>query len=352
MNAGPRIGTLPSGARDAISDVTDVTVGHATISDGNVETGVTVVVPHNGNVYLEKVPAASCVLNGFGKTVGLIQVDELGVLETPIALTNTFSVGTVATALIRRTAKRMQSDGATLVTLNPVVAECNDRYLNDIHAFAVSDQHVEEAFARAAAEFDRGSVGAGRGMSCFGLKGGIGTASRVVRVADNDYTIGALVLANFGRLPQLIVAGRRVGPLLETRVAAKQTMEQGSVIVVLATDAPVDARQLRRIAFRASAGIGRTGGVFGHGSGDIAIAFSTSSRVAEGVTPAIAMRPTLAEPLLDPLFDATAESTEQAIVDALFSATTVVGHDGHVRHAFVDVAPDWEALIRDPDAFT
>ena len=341
----PRIGDLPSGPRDSIADVDGVTVGHCTLDAGSVQTGVTVITPHAGNAFLEKVPAAACVMNGFGKTAGLVQLMELGVLESPIALTNTFAVGAVLTALVRRSVATTPEIGRTLSTVNPVVAECNDGYLNDLQAFAVGEPHVDQACESAATTFARGAVGAGRGMSCFGLKGGIGSASRTAIIDASPFTIGVLVLANFGRLPQLTLAGRRIGSSLAHRLAQSMaTAEQGSIIVVVATDAPVDARQLRRIAFRTSAGIARTGGTFGHGSGDIAIAFSTAERIAEQPVASIGFPHVLAEPLLDPLFEAVADATEQAIVDALFSATTVRGRDGHVRLALADVAPDWLAL--------
>jgi D-aminopeptidase len=344
----PRIGELPPGERDSISDVPGVMVGHATIDDGPRQTGVTMIVPHPGNLFLEKVPAAAYVLNGFGKTVGLVQLMELGALESPIALTNTFAVGTVATALIRHAVAATPEIGRSMSTVNAVVTECNDGYLNDLAAFAVGDAHCDAALATASADFERGSIGAGRGMSCFGLKGGVGTSSRVATIDGMPYTLGALILANFGRAPQFTLAGRCVGPALAARVAEAATdaapTERGSIIVVLATDAPIDSRQLRRIALRAGAGIARTGSNFGHGSGDIVIAFTTADRIPERAVAALRARHILAEPRLERLFDAAAETTEQAILDALFSAITVKGRDGHVRRCLLDVAPDWASL--------
>jgi len=292
------------------------------------------------------------VLNGFGKTAGLMQLAELGSLESPIALTNTFAVGTVVTALTRQAVAATPGIGRALPTVNPVVAECNDGHLNDLAAFAVTEAHCAAALAAVGNVFPRGAVGAGRGMSCFGLKGGIGTASRLVSDAGDAYTLGALVLANFGRIAQLTLGGRRVGPAIAARLAATvthdaagaaSTAELGSIVVVLATDAPVDARQLRRIAFRASAGIARTGGAFGHGSGDVAIAFSTADRIPARGAPTRTCE-VLAEERLDGLFEAAAEATEQAIVDALFCAVTVAGRDGRVRRALLDVAQDWATL--------
>ena len=273
-----------------------------------------------------------------------MQLNELGVLETPIALTNTFSVGTVATAQIRAAVAAHPGIARTTTSVNPLVFECSDAYLSDMQALAVKESHYAEAFAAAASDFARGSVGAGRGMSCFGLKGGIGSASRRAAAAGHEYALGALVLANFGKLESLTLAGRRIGPALARRLASPAPQrDSGSIIVILATDAPLDHRQLRRVATRAGAGIARTGSFYGHGSGDIALAFSTAQTVAhEG--PSVQAFQTLTEPLLDPLFEAAAEATEQAIVDALWSAETVTGFRDHVRRALIEVAPDWTAL--------
>jgi D-aminopeptidase len=344
MSAGPRIGVLTPGPRDTIADVAGVTVGHCTLASGDVQTGVTVVLPHTGDPFLLKVPAAAVVINGFGKSVGLLQVNELGVLETPIALTNTFSVGTVATAQIRAAIAAHPAIARTTTSVNPLVFECSDAFLADMQALSITDAHYGEALAAATSEFARGSVGAGRGMSCFGLKGGIGTASRITTVEQHAFALGVLALANFGKLESLTLAGRRIGPVLAQRLAdAAPQRDRGSIIVIIATDAPLDHRQLRRIATRAGAGIARTGSYYGHGSGDIALAFSTAEFVPHD-DDAVQRRATLAEPLLDTLFDATAEATEQAIVDALFSAETVTGFHGHTRRALLDVAPDWAVL--------
>jgi D-aminopeptidase len=341
----PHVGRLSSGPRGTLADVAGVTVGHATLVTGDLQTGVTVVRPHAGDAYDQKVPTAAIVINGFGKSVGLIQVDELGVIETPIALTNTFSVNTVATAQIRAAIAAHPDIARDTPSVNPLVLECSDAYLSDMQALAIEETHYLQALHATAPDFARGAVGAGRGMSCFGLKGGIGTASRSARIAGRGYVLGALVLANFGRLEALIVAGRHVGPALAQRLQQRGTQrDQGSIIVVLATDAPLDHRQLRRVAMRAAAGIGRTGGYYGHGSGDIALAFSTASTVAHAPAEPVATRAVLAEALLETLFEATAEATEQAILDALFQAETVTGFRGHTRYALTDIAPDWRDL--------
>ena len=333
----PRIGTLACGPRDSIADVSGVTVGHATLADGSVQTGVTVIRPHAGDAYREPLPAASAVLNGFGKTTGLLQLDELGMLESPIALTNTIAVGTIATAMIRHAVAANPAIGRTSPTLNPVVAECNDGWLNDLHAFAVGEAHYRLAYDAATADFGQGAVGAGRGMSCFELKGGIGSSSR--RTSDDRWIAGALVLANFGRLAQLTIGGVPIGRKLV--VASRNAhADDGSIIVVLAVDAPLFDRQLRRLAFRAGAGIARTGANFAHGSGDIAIAFATAEPIARRARNATT-RMTIGDDALDPLFDAAAEATEQAIVHALFAAETVEGRDGHVRTSITERLSDW-----------
>jgi D-aminopeptidase len=306
---------------------------------------VTVVRPHRGDPFIDKVPAAAVVINGFGKSAGIMQVNELGVLETPIALTNTFAIGTISTAQIRLACEAHPGIARTTTSVNPLVFECSDAYLNDMQAIGVTEAHYREALATADSAFERGCVGAGCGMSCFGLKGGIGTSSRVVTVAQKPYTVGVLVLANFGRLENLTVAGRRIGPQLAQRLRGMTPQrDQGSIIVVVGTDAPLDHRQLRRIGTRTAAGIGRTGSYYGHGSGDVALAFSTAATVPHDSRAPLLAQTVLAEPLLELLFDATAEATEAAIVDALFSATTVKGFQGHIRHALTEIAPDWEDL--------
>lgn len=337
----PHIGALPAGARNSITDVPGVTVGQCTLADGACQTGVTVVLPHSGNLFTDKVPAAATVLNGFGKSVGLVQVEELGVLETPIALSNTFAVGALSQAQIRQAIAANPEIGRAWPTVNPLVFECNDGYLNDIQAMAVQEAHYAQACAAASVDFAQGAVGAGRGMSSFGLKGGIGSASRQV----GEYHVGVLVQANFGTLPNFTVAGARLGSVLaerlqaHTQAPAESGPEKGSIIMILATDAPLDARQLRRLSLRAGAGLARTGSVFGHGSGDIALAFSTAYTVPQQAgtpMPALAM---LHETGLDALFHAAADSVEQAILHALWQAETVHGRDGHQRVALRELMP-------------
>lgn len=344
MPAPPRVGTLRSGLHNLISDVAGVSVGHATLDQGNVQTGVTVVRPHPGDVFLDKVPAAVTVLNGFAKSIGLEQVRELGLLETPLGLTNTFSVPAVAQAQIRQAIAMHPEIGRALPTVNALVFECNDGYLNDIQAMAVEARHYQSAHDMADPVFQQGSVGAGRGMSCFQLKGGIGSASRLTPedAAGVAHTVGVLVLANFGKLPMLTVAGHSVGrALAQPEASIDNEPEKGSIILIVATDAPLDARQLRRLSLRAGAGLARTGSVFGHGSGDVALAFSTAYTVPSDTTRATPDVRMLHDAALDPLFLACAEAAEQAVVNALWHAQTVIGRDGNVRYGVRDHIPDW-----------
>jgi D-aminopeptidase len=240
-------------------------------------------------------------------------------------------VGTAATALARRAVAENPGIGRRTSTVNPVVFECNDGFLNDIQGFHVAEADVLAALDSCGADFARGAVGAGRGMSAYGFKGGIGTASRVVALDGARFHLGALVLANFGRMPDLLVDGRKVGR--ERASASGATPERGSVIVVLATDVPLEHRQLRRVATRAVVGLVRTGSFLGHGSGDIALAVSTAEPIRHAERADIVARRALNEQRIDALFRAAAESTEDAVLDALFSAEDVVGRDGNARTA-------------------
>lgn len=311
--------SLPAGKHNRISDVPGIRVGHATLSDGDIQTGFTAIIPGNDNHFTHPLPCAAAVLNGFGKSAGLVQIEELGTLETPILLTNTLAVGTGFSALVAHAIDANPDIGREQSTVNPVVLECNDGYLNDIQRPALTCEHARQALICAESAFARGAVGAGRGMSCFGLKGGIGTASRTI----GAHTLGVLVLANFGRLPDLRLDGLLIGPYLQSHSAPQN--ERGSIILVIACDAPLDARQLKRIARRTAAGLGRTGSHLGHGSGDIALAFSTCRNV-----------PPLADSELDDYFRAAADATEYAVLDALLSADGVTGFRGHSRDSLRD----------------
>jgi D-aminopeptidase len=331
---GIRIGILPPGAANAVTDVGGVRVGHTTLVEGDdVRTGVTVIVPHGGNVFREKVPAAVFVANGFGKLTGISQVQELGTLETPIALTGTLNTFSVADALVDWTLSRPGNE--KVESVNPVVGECNDGYLSDARRRPVSRNHALAAIAAAAeGVVAEGSVGAGTGTRCLGWKGGIGTSSRRLPGKLGGWTLGVLVQTNFSGV--LTVAGAPVGVELGRHVyrAELEPPERGSCMIVVATDAPVDARQLRRLAARTPMGLARAGAFASSGSGDYAIAFTThpGCRVgadASGVRSALA----LADDDLSPLLLAAVEATEEAVINSLCAATTVSGLGGHTAEA-------------------
>jgi D-aminopeptidase len=335
-NARPRAralgiapGVFSPGPLNAITDVAGVRVGHLTLIEGeSVRTGATAIVPHGGNLFQEKVPAAVVVGNGFGKLVGSTQVNELGQLETPIILTNTLNVWEAAAALADYTLA--QPGNEDVRSVNPVVGETNDGYLNDIRRRGLRREHFLAALrAASTGPVEEGSVGAGTGTVAFGWKGGIGTASRRLPAKLGGYTMGVLVQTNFGG--SLTVDGVPVGKELG-RYAFKELVEgDGSCMMVVATDAPLDARQLRRLAARALAGMARTGASFSHGSGDYVIAFSTAASVRvshESATPT-AQVTLVRDDKLSPLFQAAAEATEEAILNSLLRATTVRGHQDH-----------------------
>jgi D-aminopeptidase len=329
---GLAVGSLPPGPRNLITDIPGVTVGHTTLTEGDQRTGVTAILPHPGNLFRDKPVAAADVLNGFGKSIGLMQIEELGQLETPILLTNTLSVGTCGNALIRRAIAENPDIGRRTSTVNAVVGECNDGYLSDIQAMAVTEAHAHAALDSATADFATGAIGAGAGMSCFGLKGGIGSSSRQIKLDRTIHHIGVLVLANFGRAGDLrLPDGRRIAP------TAEPNAERGSVIIVVATDIPLEHRQLRRVIRRAGAGLAWAGSFWGNGSGDLAIGFTTANRIDHDAKPDLTPQRVLNENRIDKLFQATAEATYEAILDALAASPTTTGRDGHSRQGLRDL---------------
>ena len=334
---GVVIGILPPGPLNAITDVAGVRVGHRTIVEGSdVRTGVTAVVPHAGNLFQEKVPAAIVVGNGFGKLIGSTQVEELGALETPVILTNTLSAFAAADALV---AYMLSLEGNEDVrSVNPVVGETNDGYLNDIRARRVRREDVLAAIQSArGGPVEEGSVGAGAGTRCLGWKGGIGTASRRLPQRLGGFTLGALVQSNFGGILTINGApvGRELGRYYLQEELGETAPADGSCMIVLATDAPLDARQLRRLARRAFLGLAAVGSPMTHGSGDYVIAFSTapSVRVRHTSDRRFDERRLLRDEFLSPLFQAAREATEEAILNSLFKATTVRGFRGRVTEA-------------------
>jgi D-aminopeptidase len=327
---GIKTGILSPGKHNAITDVKYVMVGHKTIIKGNdVRTGVTAILPHSGNIFQEKVAAAIYVANGFGKLIGSTQVEELGVIETPIILTNTLNVFLVADALIDYTLK--QKGNEQVGSINPIVGETNDGYLNNIQARAVTKHDVWDAIANANFNaVEEGSVGAGTGTVCFGFKGGIGTASRVLPESKGGWTVGVLVQTNFGGI--LEIDGAPVGKELGKYYLKNEVEnEDGSCMIVVATDAPLSVRNLKRLAKRAILGLAKTGGFCSNGSGDYVIAFSThpSCRVLHKDQNRTRSIEILYNDQMSPLFLAAVEATQEAIYNSLFMATTVKGWQGH-----------------------
>ena len=329
------IGHLPHGPLNKISDVPGVTVGHCTLADGDVQTGVTALLPHPGDLFHEKLLAASHVINGFGKTTGLVQINELGTLETPILFTNTLSVGTAETALVKYMLAQNPDICETTGSVNPVVCECNDSGLNDIRGLHVTEQNVFDALADCKADFAEGAVGAGRGMRCHGLKGGIGSASRVVELDGKNYTIGSLVLSNHAMFDDLIVGGTPIQQLLEAHIPPHE--DKGSIITVLATDIPLSERQLRRLCHRALVGLSRTGSYCGNGSGEIVIAFTTANRVPHYSEKALLPMTLLHDDAINPLFRAVAECVEESVLSSLLHAETVTGNHGQTFHSLTEL---------------
>lgn len=360
------IGSLKKGKKNLITDVEGVMVGHVTLDKDNIKTGVTAILPHRGNIFQQKVMAASHVINGFGKSVGLVQIDELGSIETPIILTNTLSVGTSLNALTKYMLEQNNDIGVTTGTVNCTICECNDGHLNDIRGMHVKEKHILQAIQNASETFEEGAVGSGTGMVCYKLKGGIGSSSRIISLDGKDYTVGSLVMTNHGLKKDLTINGDNVGRRIEylekldnldgkgnyiniidnneklikvqsnkvvlekNNLINKDDAEKGSIIVIIATDIPLSERQLKRVCVRSMAGIARTGSNFGNGSGDICIAFTNSNIINHYNKKAINTYNSVNDNNIDLIFRATIESVEESIISSLCHAKTTVGRDGHV----------------------
>jgi D-aminopeptidase len=332
------IGKYQPGPRNAITDVAGVKVGHVTLVQGEgklmpgkgpVRTGVTVIIPRD-DVWHNKVPAGAFVLNGTGEMTGLAWIAESGFLEYPIALTNTLNVPRVANGVMTWMIQQYPGIGITDDTLTPVVAECDDSRLNDSQGRHVTEADVITALDTASnGSVTEGAVGAGTGMVSYGFKGGIGTSSRRVSDQEGGYTVGILVNANHGRREELMVEGIPVGKRYDLDDHAAVSGSEGSIIVVIATDAPLDARQLGRLAKRAALGLARTGSTARHGSGDFMLAFSTGNTIPHYPEALTFPMTRMADTHLNPLFTAAVEATEEAIVNALTMATTTIGRDDH-----------------------
>jgi D-aminopeptidase len=357
-------GILQPGRLNSITDVAGVRVGHETVIRGDsVRTGVTAILPHDGNIFREKVPGAIFVQNGFGKLTGISQVNELGEIETPILLTNTLSVHRVADALVDYV---LSSPGnEEVVSVNPVVAETNDGFLNDIRLRQIGREEALSALHNAVSgPVQEGSIGAGTGIVTFGYKGGIGTSSRILPASLGNYTVGVLVQANFDGILSINGApvGRELGKYYlkeETEVESLHTgahSPEGSVVVVVATDAPVDSRNLRRLASRSLLGIARTGSISANGSGDYAISFSPHQnvRIMEDETARSRVTEFLGNESMSPLFLAAVEATEEAVYNSLFKASTMRGREGRIVEALpidstLDILHKYNAMVKEQD---
>ncbi|MBS4913487.1 MAG: P1 family peptidase [Veillonella sp.] len=333
------LGRLPTGPRNTITDVSGVQVGHYTLDEGNVHTGATVIMPGVGNPFTNKYTAAAYVQNGFGKTCGISQIEELGSLETPIALTNTLNVGKVSDALNQYILAICEADGTDVRSINPVVGECNDSRLNDIGKRPIGYDEVKAAIDSSGTTFDQGDVGAGRSTVCFGFKGGIGSASRQIVLDGQTYTVGVLVQSNFGATEDFVLNGQPVGRWWIDRrenEAAISECDQGSIMVVVATDLPVNSRQLQRIIRRAGVGIMRTGAYVGHGSGEVMIGFTTVNRIPlKG--PVFRTETVICDSELNPAFLAVAEATYEAILNSMIAAKAAKSESGEVYESLAHV---------------
>lgn len=322
-----------SGALNKITDLKGVTVGHKTVDEGNIHSGVTVIVPIEENVFYNKPTAACYVLNGFGKSVGLIQIEELGTLESPIALTNTLSVGAVMDAVTKRAVRESAKLGKYLRSVNTVVCECNDSNINDICGFGINESHVEEAFANAMADFEEGAVGAGRGMTCHGVKGGIGSASRIISLDGVDYTVGILLMSNHGAMRDLTLDGVNVGEKIANGIDEN---DKGSIIVIMATDLPLSSRQIKRALKRISTALARVGSRIGHGSGEVFIGFTTANISKSDSTESIVTYKQIAEGKIDVLFRAVSEATEDALLKSMLLSQQSATRDGKTVHSLAE----------------
>lgn len=327
LDLGVKIGILEHGEKNSITDVENVSVGHVTIVEGDgklkigsgpIRTGVTAILPHQENIFEKKVTGSVHVLNGFGKAIGFLQVSELGVIESPILLTNTLNSWTVADALIDYTTAETQG----VFSFNPIVGECNDSFLNDIIGRHVKSSHVISAIKNAKLDsIDEGPIGAGTGMTGFGWKGGIGTSSRICQIDSSKYTVGCLTLTNTGDPREFRIGGIRIGQeLLPPQSDFDPSKPGGSIIMIIATDAPVTSRQLGRIGRRAALGLARAGGIADHSSGDFIIAFSNSEKPK-----------TLDDSQLIPLMRGAIETTEESVINSVLKSDTMTGRDGNTR---------------------
>lgn len=341
-----KIGEYQTGIKNNICDVPGVLVGHSTVIDEFNKTGVTAILPHNGNLFKEKVVAASDVYNGFGKSIGLVQLDELGTIETPIILTNALNASKVANGLITYMLKDNPEIGVTTSTVNPLVLECNDGSISQTQNRILDETHVFEAINNASDDFLEGAIGAGTGMRCNGFKSGIGSSSRVIKIKDKEYVVGVLVNSNYGASngSELIFNGRRLGGLIKDYNLAHEE-DKGSIIIVVATNAPLDNRQLKRLAKRTELGVARTGSYGGHGSGDVMVAFSTVNKVLQSPSYMEESVIRFSDAYLNSFFKATVDATEEAILNSMLYAKPMKSYNGTNYKSLMEYRELFEDLL-------
>ncbi|MBE0450822.1 MAG: P1 family peptidase [Clostridia bacterium] len=333
---GFKIGKYPKGKLNKITDVSGIKVGHYTVDTDRNKTGVTVIIPCEDNPFVTKLTAAAHIINGYGKSAGLMQINELGVIEGPIFLTNTLNVGRVHDAAVEHMVRRCASEKVEIKSYNPVVCECNDAYLNDIVHRAVGEDEVFAAIDTSVSDFIEGDIGAGKGMSCHQLKGGIGSASRVVKIENVVHLIGVLVLSNHGSLEDFIISGQPYGETIKAIQGTANEVEKGSIIIVVATDLPLSDRQLGRLIRRVPIGLAKTGSYMGHGSGEMAIGFTTRNRVP-GKGNYIVNQ--IQDSDLDGPFHALAEAVEEAVLNSMVCSERTEGFGGNVRESLKKYLP-------------
>lgn len=340
-----KIGNLPTGKYNKITDVKGVKVGHTTIKNDVSYTGVTVILPTEKNLFTHKLPAATFVLNGFGKSAGLIQIDELGTLEAPIALTNTLNVGKVLDGMMDYVIDQCEKDGVDLRSINIPVLECNDSEINNIRLRAVEQKHVKEAIENVCEDFDEGDVGAGTGTKCHGFKGGIGSASRIMDINGDKYTLGVLIQTNYGHVEDLRIDGHKVGLKLQEKIESQKVTENGSVIVVVATDAPLSSRQLKRALKRVAVGLIRDGSYTSHGSGEVFLGFSTANEIVTS-DDYYHSATYLKDDHMNYVFKAVGEAVEEAVLNSMINSNAVKTLKGPILPALKDYIDDIKDDIR------
>jgi D-aminopeptidase len=333
---GFKIGKYPKGKLNKITDVSGIKVGHYTVDTDRNKTGVTVIIPCEDNPFVTKLTAAAHIINGYGKSAGLMQINELGVIEGPIFLTNTLNVGRVHDAAVEHMVRRCTSEEVEIKSYNPIVCECNDAYLNDIVHRVVGEEDVFAAIDASVSDFVEGDIGAGKGMSCHQLKGGIGSASRVVEIESVDYLIGVLVLSNHGSLEDFTISGQPYGATIKAIQGSASEVEKGSIIIVVATDLPLSDRQLGRLIRRVPIGLAKTGSYMGHGSGEVAIGFTTRNRVPAKGSYIVNQ---IQDSDLDGPFHALAEAVEEAVLNSMVCSERTEGFGGNVRESLQKYLP-------------